>query len=125
MRKHAAILSPKFDAVQATLDRELGGKNVADWSRPAGGYFLSLNTLDGCAQAVVDLAAQAGVKLTPAGATYPYRTDPRNRNLRIAPSFPSLPEIQTAMEVVAICIQMAGMDKLLAGKGQSGIRTGA
>jgi DNA-binding transcriptional MocR family regulator len=124
MRKHAAILKPKFDAVQTILEEELGSGNIADWSRPAGGYFLSVNTLDGCAQAVVDLAAQVGVKLTPAGATYPYRTDPRNRNLRIAPSFPSLAEIKTAMEVVAICIQVVGIDKLLAGNGQSAIRAG-
>jgi DNA-binding transcriptional MocR family regulator len=124
MRKHAAILKPKFDAVQAILDRELGGKNVADWSQPAGGYFLSVNTMDGCAQAVVAMAAQAGVKLTPAGATYPYRTDPRNRNLRVAPSFPSLSDIRTAMEVVAICIQVAGIDRLLAGNGESATQAG-
>jgi DNA-binding transcriptional MocR family regulator len=117
MRRHAVILKPKFDAVLAILERELAGKNVADWSRPAGGYFLSLNTLDDCAQDVVNMAARAGVKLTPAGATYPYRTDPRNRNLRIAPSFPSLGEIETAMEVVAVCIQVAGIDQLLARNG--------
>jgi aspartate/methionine/tyrosine aminotransferase len=114
MRKHAAILRPKFDAVRSILERELQGKKVAEWSKPAGGYFLSLNTLDGCAQTVVDMAAEAGVKLTPAGATYPYRRDPRNRNIRIAPSFPSVEEIRQAMEVVAICVQVASIDKLLA-----------
>jgi aspartate/methionine/tyrosine aminotransferase len=112
MKKHAAILKPKFDAVLEVFDRELGGKNVATWSRPSGGYFISLNTLDGCAEAVVAMAAQAGVKLTGAGATFPYRKDPRDRNIRIAPSFPPLEEIRTAVEVVAVCIQLASIDQL-------------
>ncbi len=114
MRKHAAILRPKFDAVQAVLGRELGGKGVAEWSRPRGGFFVSLDTLDGCAKTVVGLAADAGVKLTPAGATFPYRRDPRDRNIRIAPSMPSVAEIETAMELVAVCIQLASIDRGLA-----------
>ncbi len=113
MRQHASILRPKFDAVLDVFDRELAGKGVATWSRPAGGYFVSLDTLDGCAQAVVALAADAGVKLTPAGATYPYGRDPRDRNIRIAPSMPPPAEIKIAIELVAICVQLAAIDQLL------------
>jgi DNA-binding transcriptional MocR family regulator len=105
MKKHAAILKPKFDAVIAILDREIGAGGAARWTRPMGGYFISLDTKDGCARAVVKMAAEAGVKLTSAGATFPYGKDPRDRNIRIAPSMPSQAEIEQAMELVAICIQ--------------------
>jgi aspartate/methionine/tyrosine aminotransferase len=114
MKKHAAILKPKFDAVQGILDRELEGKNIARWSKPQGGYFVSIDTMDGCAAAVVKKAADAGVKLTPAGSTYPYKNDPLDRNIRIAPSFPPLENVQAAMELVSICIQIAGIDKITA-----------
>jgi aspartate/methionine/tyrosine aminotransferase len=114
MRKHAAILKPKFDAVQQVLAAELGGKNIAQWSRPLGGYFVSIDTLEGCASRVIRMASEAGVKLTPAGATYPYGKDPSDSNIRIAPSYPPLEDIQSAMELVAICIQMASIDHLLA-----------
>jgi aspartate/methionine/tyrosine aminotransferase len=113
MRKHAAILKPKFDAALRVLEGELGGKEVATWSQPAGGYFISLDTPEGCARAVVGMAAEVGVQLTPAGSTFPYRQDPRDRNIRIAPSFPTVDEIQTAMEVLAICIQVVAIDGLL------------
>jgi DNA-binding transcriptional MocR family regulator len=112
MKKHAAILKPKFDAVQEVLAAELSGKNIATWSRPRGGYFVSIDTMDACARAVVEMAAAAGVKLTPAGATFPYGKDPRDRNIRIAPSFPSATDVRTAMELVAICIQLVSIDKL-------------
>ncbi len=107
MRQHADILLPKFQAVQAVLDRELGGSGLATWSRPEGGYFVSLDTKPGLAKKVVALAAEAGVKLTPAGATFPYRADPNDSNIRIAPSFPSVEEIEQAMEVLAVCIMLA------------------
>ena len=113
MRKHATILKPKFDAVQAVFEKELGGKSVAKWTRPEGGYFVSLDTLDGCAESVVNMAADAGVKLTPAGTTFPYKKDPRNRNIRIAPSFPPLEDVAAATELVAICIQLVSIDKLI------------
>jgi len=113
MQKHAAILKPKFDAVQTALENELAGKNIAEWSKPQGGYFVSLNTMEGCASSVVDLAAEAGVKLTPAGSTFPYKKDPQDRNIRIAPSFPPLEDIRQAMELVGICIQMVSIEKLL------------
>ncbi len=114
MKKHAEILKPKFETVQTVLQNELGGKNIADWSQPEGGYFVSLNTLEGCATAVVQMASEAGVKLTPAGATFPYKKDPLNRNIRLAPSFPSVQDIRQAMELVCICVQLASIDKILA-----------
>jgi DNA-binding transcriptional MocR family regulator len=114
MKKHAAILKPKFDAVQDILKTELEGKNIALWSKPQGGYFVSVDTMEGCAAAVVKKAADAGVKLTPAGATYPYQRDPLDRNIRIAPSFPPLENIRNAMELVAICIQIVSIDKISA-----------
>lgn len=112
MKKHAAILKPKFDAVQTVLEKELGDKNIAKWSKPTGGYFVSLDTMEDCAKAVVEMAAGAGVKLTPAGATFPYRKDPRNRNIRIAPSFPPIGDIISAMELVATCVQIVSIDKI-------------
>jgi aspartate/methionine/tyrosine aminotransferase len=114
MKKHASILKPKFDAVQRILENELKGKNIASWSMPQGGYFVSIDTLEGCAAQVIKKAADAGVKLTPAGSTYPYKNDPLDRNIRIAPSFPPLDDIQAAMELVAICIQLVSLDKISA-----------
>jgi len=116
MKKHAAILKPKFEAVQIALEKELAGKSIADWSRPGGGYFVSIDTLEGCAAAVVQMAAEAGVKLTPAGSTYPYMKDPLDRNIRIAPSFPPLEDIRSAMQLVGICIQLVSIEKLLTKK---------
>jgi DNA-binding transcriptional MocR family regulator len=112
MKKHAVVLKPKFDAVQRILENELKGKNIASWSKPQGGYFVSIDTLEGCATEVVKKAAEAGVKLTQAGSTYPYKNDPLDRNIRIAPSFPPLDDIQAAMELVAICIQLVSLDKI-------------
>jgi DNA-binding transcriptional MocR family regulator len=111
MQKHAAILKPKFDAVQEVLERELAGKGIAEWTRPVGGYFTTINTWDGCARRVVKMAADAGVKLTPAGSTYPNKKDPRDRNIRIAPSFPSVADIRIAMEVLAVCVEIASLEK--------------
>ena len=106
MKKHAAILKPKFDAVQEILEKELGGQDIATWSRPAGGYFVSIDTSKGCAKTVIKMAAEAGVKFTPAGSTFPYKKDPEDRNIRIAPSFPSREDIRTAMEVLAVCMKL-------------------
>ena len=113
MKKHAALLKPKFDAVLEVLDRELAGSAIVSWSTPNGGYFISIDTLPGCAREVIKKAAAAGVKLTPAGATFPYGKDPEDRNIRIAPSFPDAAEVRTAMELVAICIQLVSIDRLL------------
>ena len=115
MKKHATILIPKFNAVQKELECVLGGKKIANWSQPKGGYFVSIDTMDGCAADVIRMAAEAGVKLTPAGSTYPYMQDPLDRNIRIAPSFPPLADIRSAMQLVGICIQLASIDKLIKG----------
>jgi DNA-binding transcriptional MocR family regulator len=112
MQKHAALLRPKFDAVTRIFERELGGSGLAAWTKPRGGYFVSLDTLDGCAAEVVKLADEAGVKLTPAGATFPLGKDPRNRNIRVAPSLPPAAQVETAMEVVTLCVKLASARKL-------------
>jgi DNA-binding transcriptional MocR family regulator len=112
MQRHAEILRPKFEAVTQIFERELGGKGIATWTKPRGGYFVSLDTLDGCATEVVRLANDAGVKLTGAGATFPYGKDPRDKNIRIAPSLPPLAQIQQAMEVVAVSVALASVKKL-------------
>ena len=113
MKKHAEILKPKFEAVQIAIEKELAGKSIANWSRPGGGYFVSIDTMEGCAAAVVEMAAEAGVKLTPAGSTYPYMNDPLDRNIRIAPSFPPLEDIRSAMQLVGICIQLVSLEKIM------------
>ena len=115
MEKHRAILRPKFEMVRERLAAGLGDKGIADWTRPNGGYFISFNTLPGCAGRVVALAAAAGVKLTEAGATFPYGLDPLDRNIRIAPSYPPLDELQQALELLIICVQLASAERLLAG----------
>jgi len=109
MEKHAEIIRPKFEAVLEGLEKELGGKDIAWWTRPRGGYFISLDTLPGCAAAVVRMAAEAGVKLTPAGSTYPYGRDPQDLNIRLAPTFPGPEDIRAAIEVVAVCIQRVSL----------------
>lgn len=114
MRKHAAIIGPKFTKVLEILETELGGTGIAEWSKPTGGYFISLNTMEGCAKQVVKLAADAGVVLTNAGATYPYGNDPQDRNIRIAPTFPPMEELEKAMNLVALCIKLVSVEKLLA-----------
>lgn len=112
MQKHATLLRPKFEAVTRIFERELGGSGLAAWTKPRGGYFVSLDTLDGCASEVVKLADEAGVKLTPAGATFPLGQDPRNRNIRVAPSLPPASQVETAMEVVTLCVRLASARKL-------------
>lgn len=110
MKKHAALVKPKFDLVREILERELGGRGLARWTNPKGGYFISLDVADGNAKRVIELAAQAGVKLTAAGAPFPYGKDPRDRNIRIAPTFPSPDDIRQAIEVLAVCIQLAARE---------------
>ena len=107
MTLHAALLKPKFDRVQDILQEELGDLSVATWTRPSGGYFISLDVADGLAAEVVSLAAEAGVKLTAAGAPFPYGKDPRDRNIRIAPTFPPLEDIDPATRVLTACIKLA------------------
>ncbi len=110
MKRHAEIIKPKFDAVLEILESELGGKGIATWTNPNGGYFISLDVPNGCAKKVVTMAADAGVKLTAAGATFPYKKDLSDSNIRIAPTLPSLDEIKTAMEIVCTCILLADIE---------------
>ena len=114
MEKHAALLRPRFEAVLRTLERELGGSGMGQWLSPQGGYFVSFDTLPGLAREVVRLSAEAGVKLTPAGATFPYGKDPEDRNIRIAPSYPTVEEIGAAMEVFTLCVKLATVRQRLA-----------
>lgn len=114
MDRHRVILAPKFDKVLDTLEEHLGSSGVARWTRPKGGYFISLDVLDGCAKHVVKLAKEAGVELTPAGATHPLGNDPYDRTIRIAPSFPDLAEVAQAAEGVVLAVLLAATEKLLA-----------
>lgn len=114
MKKHAELLFPKFKITVDTFEKELGGLGIASWNEPKGGYFISLNVLDGCAKRVYDLAADAGVKLTAAGAAFPYSIDPRDRHLRIAPSFPDNDDLSLAIQVLTVCVKYAAAEKLLA-----------
>jgi DNA-binding transcriptional MocR family regulator len=111
MDKHAALLRPRFDAVLSVLGEELGGTGLAQWTSPRGGYFVSLDTRPGFAKRVVQLAAEAGVKLTEAGATFPFGKDPDDRNIRIAPSFPSVAELTLATRVLATAIKLAWAER--------------
>lgn len=114
MAKHRALIAPKFQIVELKLEKELAGKNVAKWSNPKGGYFISVDVLPGCAKRVVKLCADAGVKLTAAGATFPYGKDPDDSNIRVAPTYPSPEELEQAMELFCIAVQLAATEKLLA-----------
>lgn len=113
MSRHAAILRPKFEAVENALEKDLGGLGIASWTNPRGGYFISFDSMDGCAKAIVAKCAEAGVKLTPAGATYPYGKDPKDSNIRIAPSFPTLEELKKAAAVFTLSVRLASVEKLL------------
>ncbi|MGH3348199.1 MAG: aminotransferase [Nocardioides sp.] len=112
MRKHRELIAPKFAAVEDVLSERLGGLGVADWTRPRGGYFVSLDVLPGTAARVISLAKDAGVALTPAGSAFPGSNDPDDTNIRLAPTFPELPEVRAAMEAVATCVLLAASEKL-------------
>ena len=113
MERQAALLRPRFELVLSTLERELGATGLASWTSPKGGYFVSLDTLPGCARATVELAKRAGVTLTGAGATFPYKTDPNDANIRIAPTYPPQDELRTAIDLLCVCVKLAGIEKLL------------
>ena len=114
MRKHADIMRPKFEAVIEILERELGGLGIGSWTSPKGGYFISFDSLDGCAKSIVGRCKKAGLIMTGAGATYPYGKDPHDSNIRIAPSYPPLSDLILAMELFALCVKIVSIDKLLA-----------
>ena len=113
MRLHEAVLRPKFAVVLDTLERRLAGRGIASWHKPNGGYFVSVNVMDGCAKETVRLLREAGVVMTGAGATYPYGHDPRDANIRVAPTYPPLGELQMAMELFCVCAELACIKKLL------------
>ena len=113
MQRHAEILRPKFEALWEIFDRELAGLEIGEWTKPRGGYFLSFDSMAGCAKAIVAKCAEAGVKLTGAGATFPYGIDPRDRNIRIAPSYPELKELIRAAEVFVLSVKLVSAEKIL------------
>ena len=114
MEKHRLIIRPKFEAVINKLNADIRPLGIADWTEPKGGYFISFNSMPGCAKRIVQLCKEAGVTLTGAGATYPYGKDPEDRNIRIAPTYPSVAELTKAMELFCICVKLASVEKLLA-----------
>ncbi|MDO5422338.1 MAG: aminotransferase [Eubacteriales bacterium] len=116
MRKHAEILRPKFEMVLNGLERELGDKEIGTWINPRGGYFISFDSLPGCAKAIVAKAKEAGLVMTAAGATFPYGKDPLDSNIRIAPSYPTLEELEVATEIFVLSVKLVSIDKILAEK---------
>ena len=115
MKKHADILRPKFEAVEGILEEELGGLGIGTWTCPKGGYFISFDSMDGCAKQIVSRCAKAGVVMTSAGATWPGGKDPHDSNIRIAPSFPPIADLKTAAKLFALCVKYVSVEKLLAG----------
>ncbi len=116
MKKHAAIIRPKFEAVEKVLEEELEGLEIGQWTKPNGGYFISFDAMEGCAKAIVEKCREAGVVLTGAGATYPYKKDPRDSNIRIAPTFPSEEELSVAADLFVLCVKLVSVEKLLQDK---------
>lgn len=113
MKKHAAIVRPKFELVVDVLKKELEALEIGTWTNPNGGYFISFNSLPGCAKRIVAMCKDAGVTLTGAGAAYPYKKDPEDSNIRIAPTYPSMEELAKALEVFVICVKLASVEHLL------------
>ena len=116
MRKHAEFMRPKFEAVESVLEEELGGLGIGSWTEPKGGYFISFEAMDGCAKAIVAKCKEAGVKITGAGATFPYGKDPKDSNIRIAPSFPTPEEMKQAADLFVLCVKLVSVEKLLENK---------
>lgn len=116
MKKHAQLMRPKFEAVLKVLDAELSGAGIGEWTKPNGGYFISFEALEGCAKAIVAKCKEAGVVLTGAGATYPYGKDPKDTNIRIAPSFPTPEEMAMATDLFVLCVKLVSVEKLLENK---------
>ncbi|MEE0859396.1 MAG: aminotransferase class I/II-fold pyridoxal phosphate-dependent enzyme [Acutalibacteraceae bacterium] len=112
MQKHRALLEPRFEAVVNKLENKLGGFGIAEWIKPNGGYFVSVDVLEGCAKRVVQLCKEAGVVLTGAGATFPYGNDPKDSNIRLAPTLPPVEELELAMDLFCICTKLAALEKL-------------
>ena len=115
MRKHAAVLRPKFEAVEHIFEENLSGLGIAEWTEPNGGYFISFDGMEGTARLIVDRAMKAGVKLTPAGSTWPYHNDPHDSNIRIAPAYPTLDDLTTAAKLFTVCVKLVSAEKLYEG----------
>ncbi len=113
MAEHAAVMRPKFEAVYECFDRELKGLDIGKWTKPNGGYFISFDALEGCATDIVKKCKDAGMVTTGAGASFPYKKDPNDSNIRLAPTFPSLESIKTAAELFALCVKLSSVEKLL------------
>lgn len=113
MMKHAAIMRPKFEAIEEVLERELSGLEIGSWTKPKGGYFISFEAMEGCAKAIVEKCKDAGVILTGAGATYPYKKDPKDSNIRLAPTFPSEEELSMATDLFVLCVKLVSVEKML------------
>lgn len=114
MKKHADIIRPKFEAVLSVLEEELGGLGLGEWTKPLGGYFISFDAMEGCAKEIVAKCKEAGVVLTGAGATFPYGKDPKDSNIRIAPTYPTAEEMAAATDVFVLCVKLVSVEKLLA-----------
>ena len=125
MEKHAALLRPRFEQVSRTLEENLNGTGAGTWTEPKGGYFITFEAVEGCASRIVELAKEAGVVLTPAGAPFPYGKDPKDAIIRIAPSYPTLEELDQAGKVFVVCVKLATVEKLLAQQDQAADRIGA
>lgn len=116
MKKQAEVMRPKFEAVLEVLEKELGGTGIGTWIEPKGGYFISFEALDGCAKAIVQRCKEAGVVMTNAGATFPYGKDPKDSNIRIAPTFPTPQELAQAADLFVLCVKLVSVEKLLESK---------
>lgn len=113
MKKHAQVMRPKFEAVFRVLERELEGLGIGTWTEPKGGYFISFDAMEGCAKAIVEKCKEAGVVLTGAGATYPYKKDPKDSNIRLAPTFPSSEELAMATDLFVLCVKLVSVERFL------------
>lgn len=116
MVKHADIMRPKFEMVEEVFEKELGSKGIAKWTKPMGGYFISLETLEGTAKKIVAMCKEVGLVLTPAGSTHPYKNDPKDNTIRIAPSFPTVDELKDAAQILTLCVKLASVEKILENK---------
>lgn len=114
MKKHAELIRPKFEALISIMEEDLGGLGIAEWTNPKGGYFIGFDSMEGCAKAIVAKMKEAGVILTGAGATFPYHIDPQDRNIRLAPTFPTIDELKLASRVFTVCVRLVSAEKLLA-----------
>ncbi len=113
MRKHASVIRPKFEAVENIFEKNLSGLGVGEWTNPMGGYFISFESMEGCAKKIVHLAMKAGVKMTEAGATWPYHDDPKDSNIRVAPTYPPIEDLKVAAELFTLCVRIVSVEKLL------------